>query len=33
MSEKGAKTQEYWMYFKFLQRISDTKFPEDAADD
>jgi hypothetical protein len=31
--EKGAKTQEYFVYFKFLQRIYDTKFPQSAADD
>jgi hypothetical protein len=33
LSEKGAETQEYWMYSKFLQRISGTKFPQDAAGD
>jgi hypothetical protein len=31
-SEKGAKTQEYFESFKFLQRIYDAKFPQSAAD-
>ena len=32
MSEKGAKVQEYFEYFKLLQRIYDAKFPQGAAD-
>ena len=32
MSQKGAKTQEYFVYFKFLQRICDAKEPPCAAD-
>jgi hypothetical protein len=32
-AEKGAKTQEYFESFKFLQRIYDAKFPQSAADD
>ena len=27
VSEKGAKVQEYLVYFKLLQRISGAKFP------
>jgi hypothetical protein len=32
-AEKGAKAQEYFVYFKLLQRIYGAKFPQSAADD
>ncbi len=32
MSEKGEKTPESFVYFKFEQRISGTKDPQSAAD-
>jgi len=30
--EKGAKTQEYLVYFKFEQRVSGAKDPQSADD-
>ncbi|MCI7713403.1 MAG: hypothetical protein MSK63_08995, partial [Clostridiales bacterium] len=31
-SDKGAILQEYWAYFKKLQRMDGAKFPQSAAD-
>ncbi|MBP3486086.1 MAG: hypothetical protein J6J81_04515, partial [Oscillospiraceae bacterium] len=31
--DKGAILQEYWAYFKKLQRMDGAKFPQNAADE